>query len=234
MSETVLPVASFPDLSLARPEVSHGHHLPRWEANGAIYHIALHLADSVPQTQLEIWRAERERLAGFLPSERVCRRDDGSTEGGSTGLNRTAAVSAADKAALKAVYNEHVEKYLNAGHGECLLRNEGAAAALADVLAHSNGKLYALHEWCIMPNHVHVVVGGFTKERPMREILQVWERASAHRINSVLGRKGQVWHRDAYTRIIRDREEYGHQINYVWNNPEVAGLTAGFRRERYV
>ena len=215
MSETILPAASFPDLSFARPEVSHGHHLPRWEANGAIYHIALHLADSVPQTQLEIWRAERERLSALA---REAKRP----------------LTADEVEALKAVYNEHVEKFLNAGHGECLFGNEGAAAALADVLTHSNGKLYALHEWCIMPNHVHVVVGGFTMERPMREILQVWERASAHRINSVLGRKGPVWHRDAYTRIIRDRGEYGHQMNYVWNNPEVAGLTAGFLRERYV
>ena len=215
MSGPIRPIASFPDLSLARPEVSQGHHLPRWEATGAIYHIALHLADSVPQAQLEIWRAERERLSALA---REAKRP----------------LTADEVDALKAVYNDHVEKYLNAGYGECLFRSEGATEALVDVLTHSDGKLYALHEWCIMPNHVHVVVGGFTLEHPMREILQVWERASAHQINRVLGREGPVWHRDAYTRIIRDREEYGHQVSYVWNNPETAGLTTGFRRQRYI
>ena len=215
MSEIIRPAASFPDLSLAHLEVSHGHHLPRWEANGAIYHIALHLVDSVPAAQLEIWRAERERLSALARETKH-------------------PMTADEVEALKAVYNEHVEKYLSAGHGECLLRSEGVAEALAEVLTHSNGKLYALHEWCIMPNHVHVVVGGFMAKCPMREILHVWERASAHRINRALDREGPVWHRDAYTRIIRDREEYGLQMSYVWNNPEAAGLTTGFRRKRYV
>ena len=67
----------------------------------------------------------------------------------------------------------------------------------------------------------------------MRGILETWKRVSAHRVNAVLSRNGEVWHRDAYTRIIRNRQEYAHQMNYVWNNPEVAGLKDGFLRARY-
>ena len=85
-----------------------------------------------------------------------------------------------------------------------------------------------------MPNHLHVVVGGFDNERPMTEILRVWKRTSSHRINRICGRNGTVWHDDAYTRIIRDEAEYRRQLSYVWNNPESAGLDKGFRRERYV
>jgi len=211
----ILPVSSFPDLRLAGFSVGQGRHLPRWEAAGAIYHVALHLADSVPQTQLEIWKAERERLNSLAKEARRPLTED-------------------ERSALKAVYEERVEKYLAAGHGACLLREAHASEALAEVLTHGNGSRYALHEWCIMPNHVHVIVGGFSQAGDLNSVLSIWKRTSGHRINAMLQREGSVWHRDGYTRIIRDAAEYRRQISYVWNNPESAGLQTGFRRERYV
>ena len=211
---TILPSASFPDLALAKVLVQEGRHLPRWEANGAIYHVSLHLADSVPQAQLEIWRAERRRLSELAKSA-----DRPLTE--------------EEVVALRAVYDEHVEKYLSAGFGECLLKDSRAAAVVEKTVTHGNGTLYALHEWCVMPNHLHVIVGGFGDARPMRDVLETWKRVMVHRINKALTRDGEVWHRDAYTRIIRNRAEYARQMSYVWNNPESAGLDAGFRRKRY-
>ena len=211
----ILPVASFPDLALSQVTVGRGRSLPRWEASGAIYHVSFHLADSVPQAQLEIWRAERQRL---------------------TELAKTAdrPLTPDEIVLLKRAYDEHVERYLASGYGSCLLRHAEVAEALKKTICHANGEKYALHEWCIMPNHVHIVVGGFTDAAPIRDLIQTWKSVSAHRINRVLGRTGEVWHRDAYTRIIRDREEYSRQMSYVWNNPESAGLNAGFLRERYI
>ena len=211
----VLPRSSFPDLRLAHVEVSQGRHMPHWEAAGAIYHISLHLADSVPVEQRQIWLEERARLRAVAEQEKR-------------------PLTADEVAALRAVYDERVERYLSSGCGECLLRLPIAADALASVLEYGNGSAYALHAWTIMPNHLHVVVGGFDNERPMTEILQVWKRTSSHRINQICGRNGTVWHDDAYTRIIRDEAEYRRQLSYVWNNPESAGLDKGFRRERYV
>ena len=211
---TISPSASFPDHSLSKLTIREGRHLPQWEASGAIYHIALHLADSVPREQLELWKAERSRLSALSKAEGRPLSQDETEQ-------------------LKAVYDKRVEKYLSAGHGACLLRTSAAAEAVAKVILHSNGAKYALHEWCVMPNHLHIIVGGFDESHPLREILETWKRVSAHLVNAVLSRNGEVWHRDAYTRIIRNRQEYAHQMNYVWNNPEVAGLKDGFLRERY-
>jgi len=85
-----------------------------------------------------------------------------------------------------------------------------------------------------MPNHAHIIVGGFADGYTMGNAAAAWKRISGHRINQLSGRTGPVWHRDGYTRIIRDANEYRSQLKYVWNNPESAALTAGFRRERYV
>ncbi len=96
----LLPTASFPDLRLAKQQVSQGRHLPCWEATGAIYHIAFHLADSVPRLQLEIWQAERARLAEVARA-----------------ANRPLTQEERDD--LKAVYNDRVEKYLSANGASC-------------------------------------------------------------------------------------------------------------------
>ena len=211
----VFPQSSFPDLGLAAVSVTHGKHLPRWETNGAIYHISLHLADSVPQAELRLWREERARLSALATEVKRPLTED-------------------EIAAMRQLFNDHIEKYLAAGCGDCLLKNPHAADEVEKTIEHANGRLYALHEWCIMPNHLHVIVGGFRTERPMREILGVWKRVSSHAINRALGREGEVWHRDAYTRIIRDREEYVRQLGYVWHNPEESRLKDGYRRMRYV
>ena len=215
MKKEIRPVASFPDLSLAKITLGSGRSLPHWEAAGAIYHVSFHLADSVPQTQLEAWRAERLRISELAKTEgRPLTQDEIEL--------------------LKRVYDEHIERYLTSGYGSCHLRRPEVGEALKKTICQANGEKYALHEWCIMPNHVHIIVGGFTDLAPIRDILQIWKSASAHRMNRILERTGEVWHRDAYTRIIRDRDEYSHQMSYVWNNPELAGLKDGFLRDRYV
>lgn len=212
--KTIHPVASFPDLSLTKVTVDHGRNLPHWEAAGAIYHVSFHLADSVPQTQLEIWRDERTRLSELAKTEGRAMTQD-------------------EVEILKSVFDEHVEHYLASGYGSCLLHRSEVAEALRKTICKANGEKYALHEWCIMPNHVHIIVGGFTNLAPLHDVLRTWKSASAHRINRLLERTGKVWHRDAYTRIIRNREEYSRQMSYVWNNPELSGLNTGFLRNRY-
>ncbi len=211
----VKPVQSFPDLGLVDVDVSRGRHLPRWEAACATYHVTFHLADSVPQEQLGIWRAERDRLKAIARQANRELTEQEITE-------------------MKEVFNVRVERYLASGYGDCVLKNAEVAELLAGVLEHSNGKLYSLHEYCIMPNHVHMIVGGFSAASPLNNVLTVWKRASGHAINKALARAGDVWHRDTYTRIIRDEREYAGQLRYVWFNPETAGITTGFLRRRYV
>ena len=211
----LIPHASFPDLRLAATSSHEGRHLPRWEAAGAVYHIALHLADSVPADQLRIWQEARTRLQNRLRQE-----------------NRP--LTDAEREELKAVYDERVERYLSSGFGECLLKSDAVQDTLREILLFGHGKDYALHMWCIMPNHLHVIVGSFPETSGLTRTLTTWKRISGHKINALCGRTGSVWQADGYTRIIRNAEEYKKQLSYVWHNPEAAGLTAGFARESYV
>lgn len=195
-------------------KVATGESLPRWTVDHAIYHLSLHLADAVPVAERARWREIRQDLSVLAQREK-----------------RT--LTAAERELLKTAYGERIERYLAQGNGACLLREPEVAEAVADVLEHGNGQDYALHMWCVMPNHLHILAGFERAEEVLRNIDR-WKRVSAHRINRLLSRKGPVWMRDAYTRIIRTADEYRRQLSYVWANPEKAGLTEGFFRRRYV
>ena len=55
----------------------------------------------------------------------------------------------------KAEFQRRIADYLDAGHGECLLRDERIARIVEDALLHFDGERYRLIAWVVMPNHVH-------------------------------------------------------------------------------
>jgi putative transposase len=77
--------------------------------------------------------------------------------------------------------------------------------------------------WCLMPNHVHVVIeilGNYS----LSAIMRSWKSFTARRANVQLGRSGPFWHADYFDRFIRDDEHLARTIEYVEQNPVKAGL----------
>jgi hypothetical protein len=54
-----------------------------------------------------------------------------------------------------------IEKYIDAGHGSCILSHPEAAALVENALLHFDQERYRLLAWVIMPNHVHVLIEQF-------------------------------------------------------------------------
>jgi len=108
------------------------------------------------------------------------------------------------------------------------LNEAGMAKILEDSFHHLDGRKYELHAWCVMSNHVHLLL------RPLRDgeegyflisnLVQSLKRYTANRINKLLGRKGQFWDDHYFDRIIRDIENYENVVNYILMNPVKAGL----------
>ena len=107
--------------------------------------------------------------------------------------------------------------------GSCLLEDPKAASIVESSLVHFQGNRYALSAWCVMPNHVHVVVtplSGFT----LPAILHSWKFFSAHEINRALAREGTVWQEETFDHLVRDERAFERFVKYTENNPVVAGL----------
>ncbi len=193
-----------PSLDIPSLAISSGEKLPHWQCHEAIYHISFRLADSVPQSVSERWLHERECLIanekrhGKVVSEKTERR-------------------------VQYLYSEQIEKYLDAGYGKCYLCKIEIAEMVANAFTHFDNVRYRIHAWCIMPNHVHVIVEAMP-DNDLSKIIHSWKSYTAHRANEILRLTGSFWQRDAYNHIIRSIKEYNFQIQYTWENPEKARL----------
>jgi REP element-mobilizing transposase RayT len=120
-----------------------------------------------------------------------------------------------------------LEAWLDEGHGECHLREEGIAKAVAEALRKFDGERYLLKAYSIMPNHVHVLfeVGAV----PMAKVVQSWKRFTANRANALLGRKGSFWREDYWDTFMRDVEHEERTVRYIRNNPVKAGLVKDWK-----
>jgi putative transposase len=90
--------------------------------------------------------------------------------------------------------------------------------------------------YCIMPNHVHVLLQPLTSEtqRPTDETHEDGEREdsksvlgvimhslksyTAHEANKILRREGQFWQHESYDHWIRDDDELERVVNYIMAN----------------
>ncbi len=118
---------------------------------------------------------------------------------------------------------KRIQDFLDSGYGECFLRDDRLAEIVENALLHFDGERYALHAWCVMPNHAHTL---FTPEADfkMSKIAHSWKSFTANECNKVLGRAGKFWERDPFDRYIRNEQHYRNAIAYIENNPVKAGL----------
>ena len=181
-----------------------GAYLPHWIRTGAMYAVTFHLADSLPADVLERWRAERDRIVHQAEAQ---------------GRELTSH----ERRELARLYCDHVESYLNAGHGQCCLREPKVAELVANALKRFDGERYDLIAWAVMPNHVHAVLKPY-EGIELPDILHSWKSYTASRANELLGHTGAFWQSEYYDHLIRDQEDFIHQVNYILSNPTKAGL----------
>ena len=116
-----------------------------------------------------------------------------------------------------------LDRVIDEGRGECLLRDSGNAQIVREALDHFDGERYLLLAWVIMPNHVHAMIeqiDGYA----LGGILHAWKSYTAKAINKRRGSRGVVWAADYFDRYIRDTEHYEAAAYYIENNPVKAGL----------
>ncbi|NOR87481.1 MAG: hypothetical protein GQ527_07725 [Bacteroidales bacterium] len=173
--------------------------LPHIYIQDAIYSIDFRLADSIP---FEIYQKYSD-------------------------LKRTI-IRESKKHLLKNLYNDHIDSYLDNSSSlkdwlnKPLIRNEVASAI------HYYDKVhYKLIAFCIMPNHVHLIINtnGF-KPMPLGDFMGSIKRYSARKANILLGREGKFWQTESYDHILKSRNDLADSIDYVINNPVKAGLVA--------
>jgi REP element-mobilizing transposase RayT len=94
---------------------------------------------------------------------------------------------------------------------------------VSEALLHFDERRYRLFAWCVMPNHVHVVVRLFPGYS-LAAVLHSWKSYTAKRAADVIGITGSIWQREYYDHLLRSEGEFERAVRYVVENPVKAGL----------
>jgi valyl-tRNA synthetase len=175
--------------------------LPHWQQAGRTYFVTFRLADSLPAAKLGELEEERATWLKHNP--------DPWTE--------------AQRREYYQRFSAKLDEWLDAGSGSCVLRDERAAKIVADALTHFEGARYTLGAWVVMPNHVHALVTPL-EGHDLGSILHSWKSFTAHKINELLGREGQLWQHESYDHTVRNEESLWKIGEYIDGNPERAGI----------
>lgn len=120
-----------------------------------------------------------------------------------------------------------IEAWLDAGMGSCALAHPKVAAVMQETLLHHEGARYVLHAWCIMPNHVHVLIQPMVK---LATIVQSWKSFTGRWVrghNAELELSvptGRFWMREYWDRYIRNDQHFQNVVSYIHENPVKAGF----------
>ncbi len=182
-------------------ETSSHRHLPQLDQPGAIYFVTFRLADSVAQKVLKRWLHERETWRRSHPEPWD---EDTSKE-------------------HRRLFTVQMEQWLDAGYGDCVLRDERCRHEVAERLLFKHGSDYDLGDWVVMPNHVHVLLQPLGAVS-LDEIMKPVKGISARNINRLLERSGSLWMDESFSHIVRSLEQLKKFQRYIGMNPQKAGL----------
>lgn len=112
------------------------------------------------------------------------------------------------------------------------MRQPEIAALIEGALKYFDGDRYDLFAWSVMPNHVHVLLRPRAGHE-LDEIVHSWKSFTAKEANRLLGRQGSFWQEEYYDHLIRDADDFNHQLRYVLENPTKGKASAKWTGSRY-
>ncbi len=187
--------------------------LPHWKIDSGTYAVSFRQADSLPTVVLNRYREARDLILEKI--EILTKLDSSRSQ-----LDDLSSL----REELNHLETSIIEPALNQGYGSCLFNNNQNAELVANALKHFDGTRYDLLAWCIMPNHVHVIL-KLAKGEELDKILHSWKSFTSHEINKLNGTSGSIWQKESYDHLIRDGKDFRNQIDYVLNNPTKAGFS---------
>lgn len=206
-------------------------HLPHIHPPDAVFFVTFRLADSIPQSVIREYKAKKNWLDNELT--RIRRQNSAGTH-----EKQIQSLLEFRRARFK-----RFEDILDAGENSPLwLDNDAVKKIVAAKLIEDDLKKYRLDAFCIMSNHVHVVLKPNLSQNDLREvklngrpqfiggedtlpkIMQSLKGLTARQSNFVLNRTGSFWETESYDHYVRNDKEFYRVVKYTLNNPVKAGL----------
>ena len=196
--------------------------LPHIQLVGATFFVTFRLYGSIPKNVLyqmksEYLEAIAQYQAGSLPDE-----------------ERNALIYNERKRYF-GKYDRFLDKLSN---GPYHLQKSPVAETVAATLHRFDGEFYTLLAYCIMPNHVHILIDtakqieelslGHDPELgqyvQLETIMKRIKGPTAVECNRILHLSGRFWQREHYDHYVRNEKEQQNILTYIVDNPVKAGF----------
>ncbi len=178
--------------------------VPHWRRKGCTYFVTFILWDALPRKVLGEFGVYAERWMKAHPTPWT-----------------------------EAVYREYrrrivsrIHKWLDAGHGQCLLADGQNATILERAMHHFDGEHFYLDAYVIMPNHAHMLVKP-RQDMDLEELLFTWKTVSSRLMNRPSIRRGSVWLENHLDHVVKTKSCLDRYRKYIELNPVRAGLDKG-------
>jgi putative transposase len=104
---------------------------------------------------------------------------------------------------------------------------EVAARTLEQIQRTAAIEQFAILEYCLMPDHVHLLVEGMTATSDLRRFVKMAKQRSGgvHRRRHGV----RLWQDGYYERVLRDADDAPDFARYIFENPDAAGLKSKTR-----
>jgi REP element-mobilizing transposase RayT len=106
--------------------------------------------------------------------------------------------------------------------GPLHLRDAACARIVEQAILFGASDRYALLAWCVMPNHVHVLLASHIELAKVTQGLKGFTSREINKLQNEVGRT--FWQDESYDHWVRDEDELLRIIAYIERNPVVAGL----------
>lgn len=129
-----------------------------------------------------------------------------------------------------AAWDRHLDQ---ATSGPLWLSDPRVAQCVVDTLHYGERelKLYELHAWILMANHVHILIHP---ESELARITKAIKNYSARQANTILERTGQpFWQDESFDHWVRGPRELEKIVRYIERNPVTAGLVSSPEQWRW-
>ena len=94
---------------------------------------------------------------------------------------------------------------------------------ISKILEYRDRGNYLLHEFVLMPNHLHLILTP-AESVSLEKAIQLIKGGSSHEIHRVRGNKMQIWQYGFHESRVTDWMDYKKKVDYVRFNPVAARL----------
>ena len=197
--------------------------LPHIQPVGACFFVTFRLKNSIPRAKLyELKQAYDEKIAP-LKGRSIAKED-----------------MYKEQKRHFAKYDQLLDKIKTGPH---YLKDTGIASIVAKELHRFDGELYNLLAYCIMSNHVHILIDTrlqLTEDldvfsfdeiefQPLQNIMKQIKGASSRFANLALDKKEGFWQKESYDHYVRNEKELNNIIAYILDNPVKARIVENWK-----